>query len=277
MQYHPDRNPGDKQSEDRFKEINEAYQVLSDPQKRARFDQVGDSYSQWQQKGQPGDFDWSRWTAQQQQPGGGGQVYTNMDDIFGEGGFSDFFSALFGGTDVGQALRGRGARRGGSMQQEVTLSLREAYNGASRTLQVGDRRVEVTIPAGARTGTRLRVPLGSGSQGQSALENITLVINVAEDPYFGLEGDDLHTALTVDLFKAVLGGESEVRTMSGKVLLTIPAGTQPEQVFRISGRGMPKLNHPESKGDLYVRVKVQIPKQLSAKQKSLLEEASRAK
>jgi curved DNA-binding protein len=272
MQYHPDRNPGDKQAEERFKEMNEAYQVLSDPQKRARYDQLGESYSQWEQKGAPGNFNWGQWTAQ---PGG---REVNMDDLFGgEGAFSDFFSAIFGGTNVGQAVRNRTSRRTLSIQQPVTLSLREAYAGTTRTLQTGNRRVEVKLPAGARNGTKVRVTGAGPTRADGSPSDIYLVLNVAEDPLYERDGNDLHTQVTIDVFKAVLGGEAEVGTMTGNVLLTIPPGTQPDQVFRVAGRGMPQLKNSEIKGDLYVRVKVQIPKRLNARQKSLLEEAARLK
>ena len=271
MQHHPDRNPGDKQAEERFKAINEAYQVLSDPQKRARYDQVGESYSNWQQTGAPGDFDWGRWTAQQ------GSQKVNLNDLFGEGAFSDFFSAIFGGMDIGQAVRGRTSRAAPALQQPVTISLQEAYTGTKRLLQIGERRIEVSIPPGARSGTKVRVQ-GAGSQrtdGQSG--DLYLIMDVDKDPLFERDGNDLHTQATIDVFKATLGGEAEVKTMGGKVLLTIPPGTQPDQVFRVAGRGMPRLRNPQAKGDLYVHVKVQIPRQLSARQKSLLEEASRSK
>lgn len=270
MQYHPDRNPGDKQAEDHFKEINEAYQVLSDTQKRARYDQLGADYSQWQQKGAPGNFDWGRWTAAQ---GGQGVQEVNLDDLFGEGMFSDFFRSVFGGTSVGQAMRGRTSRATPSIQQRVRISLKEAFSSTTRTLQTGSRRVDVKIPAGVRSGTKIRVPGVGGTRGDGSPSDLYLIMDVAEDPLFERDGDDLHTHVTIDVFKAMLGGEVEVKTLSGKVVLSIPAGTQPEQAFRVAGRGMPVLKRSQA-GDLYVHVKVQIPKQLNDKQKSLLEKAA---
>jgi curved DNA-binding protein len=269
MQYHPDRNPGDKQAEERFKEMNEAYQVLSDPQKRARYDQLGESYSQWQQNGNPGNFNWGQWTSQPD------MQQVNLDDLFGDGAFSDFFRSIFGGMAGGQTVRSRGRAGAASVQQPVTISLEEAFRGTTRTLQIGNRRVEVRLPAGARQGTRIRVP-GAGQAGSDGSPaDIYLVLNVAEDPAFERDGNDLHTQLTIDAFKAILGGEVEVRTLAGRVLLTIPPGTQPEQVFRLAGRGMPQLKNEAVKGDLYVIVKVQIPKGLSARQKTLLEQVSK--
>lgn len=178
---------------------------------------------------------------------------------------------------MGQAGRGRTSRRSPSYQQQVTISLKEAFTGTTRILQVGDRRVEVKIPAGAQTGTRIRLPAAATKGAEGTASDIMLVIDVAEDPFFEREGDDLHSQVQVDMFEAVLGGQAEVKTMTGNVLLTIPPGTQNDQVFRVSGRGMPLLKDSGSKGDLYIRVKVQIPRQLNDRQKSLLQEAARAK
>jgi curved DNA-binding protein len=275
--YHPDRNPGDKGAEDRFKEINEAYQVLSDPQKRARYDQLGESYSQWQQTGAPGNFDWGQWAASQGGAGQGGFQEVNLDDLFGEGTFSDFFRSIFGGGTVGQTLRGRTSRAAPAIQQPVTITLQEACSGTARTLQIGNRRVDVTIPPGVRTGTKVRAQGAGPSRSDGSPSDLYLVIDVAEDPFFEPDGDDLHTHVTIDVFKAILGGEVEVRTCSGKVVLTIPPGTQPDQVFRVAGRGLPLLKRPQSCGDLYVHLKVQVPRQLTAKQKSLLAEAAKLK
>ncbi|MEZ0397296.1 MAG: DnaJ C-terminal domain-containing protein [Anaerolineales bacterium] len=265
MQYHPDRNPGNKAAEERFKEINEAYQVLSDPQKRARYDQLGDEYFRWRQSGAPGDFDWGQWTTS---TGG-----IDLEDLFGEGLFSDFFRSIFGG--MGVPGRGRVRQAEAASQLAVTISLKEAYTGTTRHLQVGGRRIEVTLPPGARTGTKVRVP-GAGPAGPGGQPgDLYLLINVAEDPFIERDGNDLHTETTIDVFTAILGGEAEVHTLTGKVLLTIPPGTQPDQLFRLAGRGMPHLRNPQVKGDLYVRVRVQIPKQLTPQQKSLLEQARR--
>jgi curved DNA-binding protein len=269
MKYHPDRNPGDKQAEERFKEMNEAYQVLSDPQKRSRYDQLGESYSQWQQNGNPGSFNWGQWTAQPN------MQEVNLDDLFGDGAFSDFFRSIFGGMVGGQAVRSRGRSGAASIQQPVTISLEEACNGTTRTLQIGSRRVEVRLPAGAKQGTRIRVPGAGPAAPDGSPSDLYLVLDVAEDPAFERDGNDLHTQLTIDVFKAILGGEVEVRTLGGKVLLIIPPGTQPEQVFRLAGRGMPQLKNEGVKGDLYVLVKVQIPRGLNGRQKSLLEQASK--
>ena len=278
MEYHPDRNPGDKQAEERFKEINEAYQVLSDPQKRSRYDQMGEDYSQWQQNGAPGNYDWGRWSTGQGDQGGPGVQQVDLNDLFGDGGaFSDFFRSIFGGAMPGQSMRGRGARGAASIQQPLPISLKEAFTGTTRTLQTDNRRVDVRIPPGVRTGTKLRVPGAGPARQDGSPSDLYLVMDVAEDPLFERDGNDLHTQATIDVFKAILGGETEIRTLSGKVVLTIPAGTQPEQIFRVTRRGMPAVKRTQTAGDLYVHLKVQIPRQLSAKQRSLLEEAAKLK
>ncbi len=259
-EYHPDRNPNNKQAEDKFKEVNEAYQVLSDTEKRARYDQLGSAYSSWQSRGAPGGFDWSQWTTGQ--PGGGGQV--NFEELFGGrgGGFSDFFSAIFGGAPV------YGSRMPRKYEQQAIISLQEAYNGATRIIETNERRVTVRIPAGVKTGSKVRAA-GAGPEGT----DVYLKISVEQDVNFERKDDDLYTNAKIDVFTALLGGEAEVQTLGGKIRMTIPPGTQPEQLIRLGGRGMPKVKTPDSKGDLYVRVKVQMPKNLSARQRELLEQA----
>jgi curved DNA-binding protein len=280
MKYHPDRNPNDLKAEEKFKEINEAYQVLSDPEKRSRYDQLGTSYNQWQQHGgTPGGFRWEDWYTT---PGGSGaQVdYGNLDDIFG-GSFSEFFRRIFGGMGYGASPSGR-AGAGGSRSfqtpqytQEVIISLTEAFTGTTRRLDIDGNQKEVKIPAGARTGTKVRisglVPVGAG--GQKA--DLFLNIKVADDPRFERRGNDLYTDVTVDLYTAILGGEVTVPTLVGSVVLTIPAGTQPGQSIRLAGKGMPQLKDPQTFADLFVHIKVKLPKNLSERQKELLRELSR--
>lgn len=268
MQYHPDRNPGNRQAEERFKEVNEAYQVLSDPQKRAHYDRLGESYARWQSGGgHPGEFNWADWMS------GGGFEFDGQDL------FSEFFRAIFGGMGgMGEAMPGRGRRRAaGAAQAQTTLTLREAFEGTTRQVQVDGRRLEVRIPPGVRTGSKVRVA-GAGPVGPDGhATDLYLIVQVTEDPHFRREGDDLHTETPVDVFTLMLGGETEVQTLTGKVLLSIPAGTQSDQVFRLAGRGMPRLKEPGTRGDLYVRVKAQIPRQLTAQQRALIEQAARIK
>ena len=261
MQYHPDRNPGDKQSEERFKEINEAYQVLSDPKKRGHYDRLGSKFSNWQRRGAPGDFNWDQYGGY---PGRTRVDFGDMDDVF-----SDFFRTIFGIR--GEEPRSRRPQTQG-YQQELQVSLEEAYNGTTRLIQSDGKQKQVRIPAGVRTGSKVRVA-GAGPNGL----DLYLIVDVQDDQRFERHGNDLHTTATVSVFTAILGGEADVETLNGKVKLNIPAGTQPEQVFRLSGRGMPHVRNPNEKGDLYVRLKVQIPKYLSAKQRELLDEASRLK
>jgi len=269
MQYHPDRNPGDKKAEESFKDCNEAYQVLSDDQKRARYDQLGSSYSDWQQRGAPGNFNWGDWSSQ------GGQVnQVNLDELFGNGTFSDFFRSIFGGAGAGMPRSQ--ARMAAEYQQTVEISLKEAYTGTTRQLQVGKQVKEVKLPAGARSGTKVRVTGAGPVDREGRPADILLLVEVLDDPAFERKGNDLYTQTKIDIFTALLGGETRVDTLSGKVVLTIPPSTQPEQVFRLAGRGMPLIKNPQNRGDLFVLIKVQIPRQLSAKQKKLLEEAAQA-
>ncbi len=275
LQYHPDHNPGDKQAEERFKEINEAYQVLNDSQKRAHYDRMGSAYSSWQQRGgrQGGGFDFGQWAR-----GAPGGTRVNMEDIgggFGDDLFSEFFRAIFGGGmgGAGSAARGNPAVRGNpAYQQQVEIRLEDAFYGTALQIQTEGKRKKVKIPAGVRTGSKVRVA-GAGPNGL----DLYLIIQVKEHKHFKRKGNNLHTTAKVSAFTAILGGEAEVETMTGVVKLTIPPGTQPEQVFRVAGRGMPHLKNPTTKGDLLVRLKVEIPRQLSSKQREYLEKASKSK
>jgi curved DNA-binding protein len=267
LQFHPDKNPGDKQAEEHFKEINEAYEVLGDPTKRQKYDQLGASYKAWERTGgRPGGFDWSQWTGGA--PGGVNVEMGDLGDIFGSG-FSDFFTSIFGGAPA-QGTRGFGQRRtrGRNIEQAVSISLMEAFLGSARIFEHDGRRFEVKIPAGAKTGTKVRIA-GKGQQGAAGPGDLYLRIQIESDNRFERNGDNLHTEVEVDLYTAVLGGEGLVTTLKGPVILTIPEGSQPGQVFRLKDRGMPKMRSPDSFGDLYATLKVSLPESISSQERDL--------
>jgi curved DNA-binding protein len=282
-QVHPDVNPGDPQAEERFKEINEAYEVLSDPEKRSKYDRLGASWREWERMGgRAGDFDWSQWASSAP---GGQRVHVrygtaeDLEDLFGGASpFSDFFTQLFGG--IGGAPGGfqyqARPRRGQDLEQEVEISLQEAYGGTTRVLQKDGRRLQIKVPPGAATGTRIRMS-GEGAPGTAGAEpgHLYLRVRVASDPRFERRGDDLTTAVRVDLYTAVLGGKAQVDTLSGLVTLTIPAGTQNGQTIRLRGKGMPRLRQPDQFGDLYAQVEIRLPTQLTPREKELFEELRR--
>jgi curved DNA-binding protein len=270
LKYHPDKNPGDKHSEDKFKEINEAYEVLSNPTKRARYDQVADSYQSWQRRGgQPGNFDWARWTGGS--PGGTRVEFGDIGDLFGGADFSDFFNAIFSGMGgmrqgFGQAQRARGL----DLEQPITISLNEAYRGTTRILQRDGRSLEVKIPSGAKNGTKVRITgLGASSGGHTG--DLYLTIKVKPERGFRRKDNDLYTDVSVDLYTAVLGGEVLVPTPGGPLIVTIPAGSQPGQTVRLRGRGMPHLRNPGQHGDLFAKLKIKLPKDLSGDERELFE------
>ena len=270
--YHPDVNPGDKKAEERFKEINEASEVLSNPDKRAKYDQLGSSWHAYQRNGGGGGFNWDQWVSNTD----GG--YVDLNDILnrgraghtgGGGDFSDFFEAIFG--SMGQSRPT--ARPGQDYNQHVDITLEEAFKGTSRIMRIGGRRIEVKIPKGAKTGTKVRVR-GEGAPGQHGgpKGDLYLEIKVAPHENFEHVGDDLYTELPVDLYTAILGGEAIVPTFRGKVKLKIPAETQSGRTFRLKGQGMPRLRQPDDRGDLYAKVIVQLPEDLTDEEIELFEE-----
>lgn len=280
-QYHPDVNK-DAGAEDKFKEINEAYQVLSDAEKRKKYDQFGSEWQNYQSSGgRPGGFDWGPW---QQSPGGRSSYRTvspeEFNDLFGGrgssggmggmGGFSDFFETLFGGggfsTGFGQQSYQPQARAR-DMEYEVDIQLREAFAGTKRTLQFeGGRKIEASIPPGVNTGSKVRL------SGQANGADLYLKVKVLPDPVFKRKGDDLYMDLKVDLYTAILGGEVGVNTMTSPIRVTIPEGTDSGKRLRLKGLGMPQLKSPSKRGDLYVRVLVTVPKHLTSAEKDKLKE-----
>ncbi len=264
-QFHPDLNPGNAAAETRFKEINEANEVLGDSTTRRKYDELGSNWRQYADAP----------PQQGHRPHTRSRTMTpeEMQDIFGGdgGGFSDFFTTFFGGGGSGpQARRPTRAPRGGrDIEQPLTLTLEEVFTGTTRHLdsqrQGQSHRVEVRIPAGVREGSRVKVR-GEGEEGQSGHPNgdLYLIIRLAPHARFERRGQDLHTAIPVPVTTAVLGGEVVIRALGGNDLrLRIPELTPSGRVFRLKGHGMPDPRHPATKGDLLATVTLQIPTTLT--------------
>jgi len=277
-QHHPDLNPGDKAAEARFKDLNEANEVLSDAEKRRKYDALGQDYQRWQQTGgATNGFDFSQWQAAGA-PGGTRGEYGDINDLFGsDAGFSDFFDSIFGSTAAGRSAPGARTRRTAavprSVEQEVEVTLEEAFQGAQRLMDVDGRRLEVKIPAGVKTGSKVRMAgegLQSGRTGPRG--DIYLIIKVLPHPTFERRGDDLYCEVPVDLFAALLGGEVRVPTLAGPVALRIPASTQSGRTFRLGGQGLPKLRTPNEHGDLFAKVRIVLPDKLTDRELQLVRE-----
>jgi DnaJ-class molecular chaperone len=288
--HHPDVNPGDKSAEARFKEINEAYEVLGDPAKRKKYDELGANWRMYEQAGAnaPGGAygsPFGGFGGQAGQPGQGGSFRTMTEDemraMFGDANpFSDFFQTFFGGMggaaeEAGRrGARGRPrARAGRDVESELELGLEDAFHGTTRRLSMNHdghaHTVDVRIPPGVGDGSRVRVA-GEGEHGSAGgpAGDLYLRIRIAPHPAFERKGKDLYTRVALPVTRAVLGGEAEVATLGGKNLrLKIPPTTQNGQVFRLKGHGMPTTGKPNEPGDLYATVDVQLPKQLTPEQK----------
>jgi curved DNA-binding protein len=298
QKYHPDKNPGDKEAERRFKEVNEAYSVLSDSEKREQYDRFGPDFEQYARAGVDPNV-WAQYGFTGA-PGGGpgsgpGQARTITPEEFeamfggmggGMGGFggspgtggSSIFDQLFGGT--GRRSRGstvefdtrQGPRTTTPPAREVTVqvTLEEALHGSTRVLQEPDgKRVEVTIPRGVKTGSKVRVK-GTGGVG-----DVLLRVEVLPHATFTREENNLRAKVPVDLYTALLGGEVQVPTLERPVALKVPAGTQNGRTFRLRGLGMPHLRNPDQRGDILAEVDVQLPANLSDRERQLFEELRR--
>lgn len=295
--WHPDLNPQTrKAAEAKFKEINEANEVLSDPDKRKKYDELGANWQQYEQYQRAGGQSQGpfQWGGASGQPGAGGQYRTmtqeELEEMLGGlggrggglGGFSDFFNMFFGGMAQGAQQAARRPRRGQDYEQPVEITLEEACTGAQRLMELqGEdgkpRRVEVKIPAGVDSGSRVRMA-GLGGKGTAGAGDIYLVITVLPNSAYERKGNDLHTELPVDLMTLVLGGEVSVPTLRGtRLALKIAPETQNGATIRLTGQGMPVLGKPETRGDLYVRVKAVLPTRLSANEKKLFEELRRSR
>lgn len=278
VKYHPDKNPDDKEAENKFKEINEAYEVLGDAEKRKKYDTLGENWNRYQHAGAGA----GGGNPFQGFGGGGGQNYYyegDMNDFFGSGGsagagagsgFSDFFEAFFGGR--GRTQQRSKARKGQDLEALMEISLEEAYKGTSRLLHLDTEKLRITTKPGAYDGQLLRIK-GKGGKGTSGAHagDLYVRIKVNPDNRYQRSGDDLYMNHDIDLYTAVLGGETIIDTFSGKIKLKVTPGTQNGKQVRLKGKGMPVYGKDQF-GDLYVYYQVQIPEKLSDQQRALFEQ-----
>jgi curved DNA-binding protein len=274
-QHHPDLNPDDEKAKQRFQEINEAHEVLSDAEKRKKYDAYGEH---WQHADQ---IEEARRRQTKQQSGGGGfggygsapggdwQQYTYSDGGDPDNGqFSDFFESMFGNRGGGR----QAAFRGADIQGELPLSLRDAAKTHQQTFTVGGKQVRITVPAGVADGQKIRLK-GYGGQGAKGgpAGDLFITFRIAEDPLFRRAGNDLYVEASLDLYTAVLGGEIMVPTLDGQVKLKVKEGTQPGDTVRLRGKGFPVYREDGSFGDLYVNFKVVLPSGLTGEQRELFQ------
>jgi curved DNA-binding protein len=292
--FHPDVNPGDKEAEEKFKTINEAYQVLSNAEQRKKYDQLRDQYQQWQHAGGgQQDFDWQNWSASKagteasSQPGKGVHVEyaspEDLEDLFGDASpYSDFFTNIFGQSRRGVKGSTQSApsspRRGRDVEYEVDLTLEEAYHGTDRLLEIDGHRIQAGIPRGVDTGSRVRLA-GQGEPGRNGglPGDLYLIAHILPNATFERAGDDLHFDVPVDIFTAISGGEVRITTLGRPLILTIPPRTNANRNFRLRGKGMPHLGKPDVYGDLFARVNLVLPEPLTEQEVNTIRQLASAR
>ncbi len=263
---HPDLNPNDKDAKRKFQEINEANEVLSDPEKRKKYDQYGENWKHAEEYKNAGQY-------HEQASNAGRQEYQRTYD---GSEFSDFFESLFGG--LGGAGKSRQVKfRGEDYNAELHLNLADACETHQQTLTVNNKKIRITIPAGIENGQTIKIA-GHGGQGLNGAPNGDLYITfmIANDPKFKRLGNDLYTAVDLDLYTAVLGGEITIKTLNGKVKLKVKPETQNGSRIKLKGKGFPVYKSTDQYGDLYVTYMIKIPTDLTENQKQLFYELSKS-
>jgi curved DNA-binding protein len=271
--YHPDVNPGNKEAEEKFKAISEAYEVLGDEEKRRKYDQLGADWKRYEQTGGgAGGFDWSQYAGA---GGPGGGRYTHFEGDFGGGDFSDFFSSIFGGMGGGggRTHGGRGrsmAFKGQDYTAELYLTMEETFHGVQKTITVQGKNLRINIKPGVTDGQTIRLK-GSGGPGMNGAENgdLYITLRIQPDKRYTRKGNDLFIDAPVSVYKAVLGGEELVDTLSGKIRIKIQPETQNGKMLRLKGKGFPVYNSPGQHGDLYIKTILHLPEKLTEKEKEL--------
>ena len=268
--YHPDKTRGDKAAEEKFKIINEANEVLSDPVKRKKYDQFGADWKHYEEAGaQPGGFDWSKYSS-----GRGGQTNrtgaNDSNNIFADEGVNDLFEMLFGQRSGQRKGRRNAVVKGEDLEAETTLSLEEVYHGTTRLIQLNGQTIKVIIKAGVKDRQKLRIT-GKGGNGIGGGPNgdLYLTVKIAPNQVFQRDGNDLHCELPVELYTAVLGGKTQINTMKGKVTVNIPKGTQNGKELRLRGLGMPIYAKKNEFGNMLIKINILLPEQLNEEELNL--------
>jgi curved DNA-binding protein len=265
IKYHPDKNPGDKKAEEKFKEINEANEVIGDADKRKKYDELGANWKQYEQQGE-----------QYARQNSGSRQYHTYSEGFG-GEFSDFFESFFGGGGFSGFNQGRQqrSRQGSDVTAEMELTLNETFYGSTKQVSIDGQKVNLKIKPGMREGQVLRMK-GMGSPGYNggAKGDLLITVNLSKDPVFDRKGNDLYFDHALDALTAILGGKISVRGFDKSVTIDIPPGTDSNKVFRLKGMGMPIFEDPSTRGDAYVRMVIHVPKNLSEEEKRLLRQVA---
>jgi len=281
VKYHPDKNPNNKASEEKFKEITEANEVLSDPEKRKKYDTLGANWNQYHSTGKGFEDFYSQFGGTRRGSGTTYEFSGDFGDLFGGmgGGFSDFFESFFGGrgrqTKTGFGSKGfQNQPAGADVEADLHISLEEAFNGSERQVSLDGKKLKIKINPGTTDGQKLRLKgLGRSSIQGGTKGDLFLNIHILQHPFYEIKEGELFYNLDVDLYIAVLGGKEEIKTLDGKKInINIPEGTESEKILRLKNLG---LRNENRRGDLFVKVHVTIPKNLSEKEKKLFKDLSK--
>lgn len=278
--YHPDKNKTDKNAEEKFKEINEAYQVLSDPEKRAKYDNLGSNWNSHRSNGGTNDdFDWTNWYTQSssRQSGSKKTNFKNFGEFFSSGGgLSDFFERIFGSDYTGPFSQSQGYQRspmrGEDFETTVDITLEEAFRGTSRMLNVGSKKIEVKFKPGVHDNQILKLT-GMGAPGKNGGQNGDLFVKIKIKPHSKIErkGDDIFVDVTVDLFTMLLGGTAKLKTFGGTIKISIPQGSQNGKILKLSNQGMP-IEGTDKRGELYIKLIAKLPENIEPDEIILIQE-----
>jgi curved DNA-binding protein len=264
VKYHPDKNQNDKTAEEKFKEINEANEVLSDSDKRKKYDELGENWRDSQQQSQ------SRQRQGSYQQGNGEQ--------YNEGDFSDFFSSIFGGKFGGGKQGQQRSFKGEDYNAEIHISLEESYEGTARQFEHDNQKLQLKTKPGVKDGQVLRLREKGGKGVNGGLNgDLYITVHVTEHPHYKRKEDDLYCDINVDLYTAILGGKTLVRTLRSPIKMEISKATDNGKILRLKGMGMPKYDKENEYGDLYAKVNIQLPKNLTPKEMELFKELSTLK